>query len=234
MHRTRVLRGLAAALTLAFAASPAFAQDESQAVEDGGIHVNGWMGQIDAGEAENGATLEDSRLAMDDNALHVTTGPSVVYWNPAHTASGEYTVSATVTEPSYMNRSNHPHPYGLFIAGNHMGTDEMTLLYCTTYGNGRFIVRGFGPEPFRVSENRPESHDAINSAAAEGESVTQEIALSVRDGMVSCAVNGTVVGSYPVSDVVGEGMLTSTDGVYGIRFGHNTEGTVRGLSVTQH
>lgn len=234
MHRSRVLRGLSVALSLALVASPALAQDESEAVEDGGIHVDGWMGQIDAGEAENGATLEGSRLAMDGDALHVTTGPSVVYWHPSNTASGEYTVSATVTEPEYMNRSSHPHPYGLFIAGNDMGTDQMTLLYCTTYGNGNFIVRGFGPEPFRVSASRPESNDAINAAAGEGEPVTQELAISVRDGMVSCSVNGTVVGSYPVSDVVGDGMLASTDGVYGIRFGHNTEGTVSGLTVTNH
>jgi hypothetical protein len=45
-------------------------------------------------------------------------------------------------------------------------------------------------------------------------------------------VNGTVVGSYAKSDVVGPGKLKSTDGVYGIRFGHNTEGIVTGLTMT--
>ena len=50
---------------------------------------------------------------------------------------------------------------------------------------------------------------------------------------VECLINGTVVASYDKSDVVGEGKLASTDGVYGIRFAHNTDGTVTGLAATQ-
>ena len=45
--------------------------------------------------------------------------------------------------------------------------------------------------------------------------------------------NGTEVASYPKSEVVGAGKLKSTDGVYGIRFAHNTEGTVSGLTMTK-
>ena len=48
---------------------------------------------------------------------------------------------------------------------------------------------------------------------------------------MSCAINGTVVGTYNKSDVVSAGKLKSTDGVYGIRFSHNTEGLVNGLMV---
>ena len=43
----------------------------------------------------------------------------------------------------------------------------------------------------------------------------------------------TVVGSYPKADVVGAGKLKSTDGVYGIRFAHNTEATVADLKMTK-
>jgi hypothetical protein len=232
MLARRTLSLAAAALAaVALTAPAAHAQDESIAVENGGIHIDGWMGRIDAREAENGATLEGARLAMQGDALHVMTGPAVVYWNATNTASGDYTVRATFTESAYMSLNNHPHPYGLFIGGSDLGTDGQRLLYCATYGNGRFIVRGFGPEPFQVNGPRPEAHDAINQAAGQGEPVTQEIALSVRDGMVSCAVNGAVVGSYPVADVLGEGKLSTTDGIYGIRFGHNTEGLVSGLTI---
>jgi hypothetical protein len=42
-----------------------------------------------------------------------------------------------------------------------------------------------------------------------------------------------VVATYDESAVVGAGKLKSTDGVFGIRFAHNTEGTVTGLKVTQ-
>ena len=43
--------------------------------------------------------------------------------------------------------------------------------------------------------------------------------------------NGTVVATYPKSDLIGAGKLKSTDGVWGIRFAHNTEATVSGLTV---
>src|SRR5919199_5446176 len=76
--------------------------DASHKVAGGGISVAGWRGKIDAREAGGGATLNDAKLAKEGDALHVTTGPAVAYWNPANKASGNYTVKATFTEPKYM------------------------------------------------------------------------------------------------------------------------------------
>ena len=109
------------------------------------------------------------------------------------------------------------------IAGNDLGTAKQSYLYCAAYGNGNFIVRGFGPEPFQVNGRRGEPNAAVNKAAAKGEPVTQEIAVSVKGDKVECAINGTVVGSYDKATLVTAGKLKSTDGVYGIRFAHNTE-----------
>lgn len=215
-------------LALVLGAAPAWAQDMDRPVEEGGISVPGWTGAVDSG------SLSDARLAMDGDALHVTTGPAVTYWNPENTASGDYTVGATFTEPSYMNLNNHPHPYGIVIAGNRMDTDQRTYLYCATYGDGRFIVRGMGPEPFAMGERRPTESTAVNEAAGQGEPVTQEIAVSVRGDRVTCTINGTEVASYETSDLVRDGRLDSTDGVYGIRFAHNIEGLVEGLTLEQH
>jgi hypothetical protein len=232
MSRTSTSALAVAVLALMAAAGNVQAQETARSVAGGGISVEGWMGQIDASEASSGQTLADAKLAMDGNALHVTTGPAVTYWNPANTASGNYTVKATFNEPEYMNLNNHPHPYGLVIAGSDLGTDGKSYLYCAAYGTGQFIVRGFGPEPFQMNGRRGESNPAVHKAAGQGEPVTQEIAMSVTDDKVECAINGTVVASYDKSAVVADGKLKSTDGIYGIRFGHNTEGTVSGLTVT--
>lgn len=229
----RWFAGMVVAGVLSAAAS-AGAQDESRVVAQGGIKVSGWMGKIDAREAERGMKLEDARLEEVDGALRVTTGPAVVYWNPANVATGNYTVRATFTEEKFMSINDHPHPYGIVIAGQNMGTDAQSYLYCMAYGNGRFIVRGFGPAPFRVNAPRGEEHPAINKAAGVGSSVTQEIAVSVKGDRVECAINGQVVGSYARSDVAGEGKLGTTDGVYGIRFGHNTDAVVAGLTLSKH
>jgi hypothetical protein len=208
--------------------------ETSRSVAGGGILVSGWSGQIDANAEKAGQTIKDAKLAQEGSLLHVTTGPAVTYWNPANTVSGDYTVKATFTEPKYMNLNDHPHPYGIVIGGNDLGTASQSYLYCAAYGNGTFIVRGFGPEPFRLNGQRAEANAAVHKAAGPGEAVTQEIAMSVKGSKVECAINGTVVASYDKADVVAAGKLKSTDGVYGIRFAHNTDATVADLKATKN
>ncbi|MEO7190326.1 MAG: hypothetical protein ABI051_04660, partial [Vicinamibacterales bacterium] len=149
-------------------------------------------------------------------------------------AAGDYTVKATFNEPKYMNLNSHPHPYGIVIAGNDLGTAQQSYLYCAAYGNGNFIVRGFGPDAFAMNGGRGAASPAVHKAAGPGEPVTQEIALSVKGDKVSCSVNGTEVASYSKAELVTAGKLKSTDGVYGIRFAHNTDAIVSGLAMTKN
>ena len=206
--------------------------DASRAITDGGVFAPGWTGQIDAAEAGRGMVLANAKLSQDGAVLHVTTGPAVTYWNPKNVATGSYTVKATFSEPKYMNLNSHPHPYGIVIGGNDMGTPQATYLYCAAYGNGTFIVRGFGPSAFQMN-GRGDSAASVNKAAGVGSPVTQDIAMSVTAENVSCTINGAVVATYPKAQVVGAGKLKSTDGIYGVRYAHNTEGTVTGLTVTK-
>jgi hypothetical protein len=209
------------------------AQDASRAVAGGGISVPGWTGKIDPSEEQAGRTLNDAKLSQSGGTLNVTTGPAVTYWNPANRASGDYTVKATFTEPKYMNLNTHPHPYGIMIAGNDLGTPQQSYLYCAAYGNGNFIVRGFGPDAFQMN-GRGGPNPAVHKAAAVGQPVTQEIEMSVKGDHVECAINGTLVARYDKAALVVPGKLKSTDGVYGLRFAHNTEVTVTGLTMTKN
>jgi len=222
--------------SLVFVHAPgAYAQtqgDANRRVAGGGISVPGWAGKIDAAAERAGETVNDAKLAPDGRGLRVTTGPAVTYWNPANTATGNYTVSATFTELEYMSLNDHAHPYGIVIAGNDIGTGQQSYLYCAAYGDGKFIVRGFGPEPFQMN-GRGGENAAVHKAAGRGQQVTQQIALSVRGNRVECAINGTVVAGYDKADLVTAGKLKSTDGVYGIRFAHNTDAIVTGLTVTR-
>jgi hypothetical protein len=224
---------VAATIVLAPLAS-ASSQDAARAVSDGGIKVSGWAGKIDAREERAGATLNGAKFESIGGGFHVTTGPAVTYWNPANTASGDYTIKATFDESKYMNLNDHPHPYGIMIGGNDLGTPNQSYLYCAAYGDGTFIVRGMAPGTqqgtFRMNGNRPEPNEAVNKAAGKDQPVKQEIAVSVKGGKVECAINGKVVGSYDKAAVVGEGKLKSTDGVYGLRFAHNTEVHVSGFA----
>jgi hypothetical protein len=234
----RLTRGFTFALSFALLVPSlifAYAQDDAnRLVSGGGISVPGWTGKIDANAERAGQTVNDAKLSPEgSNGLHVTTGPAVTYWNPANKATGDYTVSATFNEPKFMNLNDHPHPYGIVIAGNDLGTAQQSYLYCAAYGDGKFIVRGMGPQPFALN-GQGAANAAVHKAAAVGQPVTQEIAMSVKGGSVQCAINGTVVATYNKADLVAAGKLKSTDGMYGVRFAHNTDAIVTGLKATKN
>lgn len=221
------------ALLFAWPANVSAQDNESVGVKGGGVLVKGWTGQIDAREQAAGLTLNSAKLVKEGKALHVTTGPAITYWSPANKAKGDYTVSATFHEPKYMSINDHPHPYGIMIAGNDLGTDQQSYLYCAAYGDGRFILRGFGPQPFQLGGRAPKADPAVNKAAGVGQPVTQEIAITVKGDTVSCSINKKQVATFARSEVVAPGRLKSTDGIYGIRFAHNTDATVTDLKISK-
>jgi hypothetical protein len=232
----RILMLSSVLLTLAFIPT-VFSQnpqeDSSRAVAGGGVTVSGWTGKIDAREASQGMTLNNAKFAKEGDAFHVITGPAVTYWNPGNKASGDYTVTALFREPKFMNLNTHPHPYGIVIAGNDLGTDQQSYLYCAAYGDGKYIVRGMGPAPFQMN-GRGTPDAAVNKAAAVGQPVEQDISMSVKGDKVACSINGKEVWSSDKSALVTSGKLKSTDGLYGLRSAHNTEVFVTGLKLTKN
>lgn len=203
----------------------------SRAVTDGGIKVTSWSGKVDAAETKAGMTIADARFAEEGGAFHVTTGPAASYWQSGLAAKGSYTVSATFNEPKFMNLNSHPHPYGIFIGGNGMGTPSQTAFYCGAYGDGRFIARGFGPAPFHLNGLFGEKSDAVHRAPDKGQPVTQDISLSVTGNKVTCSINGTAVGTYAKAILIGPKRLKSLDGAYGLRFAHNTDVFVTNFKI---
>jgi len=224
-HASVVAVAAAALVSAVGAQGGAAQQDADVKVANGGIHVAGWMGKADSG------AVNDARLAQDGANLHVQTGPAISYWNPANTASGNYMLKATFTEA--RQTMSHAHPFGLFIGGNDLGTDNQTLLYCVAYRNGRPLVRGFsGATPFTVLQQRT-PHPAVHTAPAD-QPVTQEIQWMVMGGTAECSINGQSIGKFTAADIVGAGKLKSLDGVYGLRVAHNVDVKISGLSLMKH
>ena len=212
----------ASALAIALAVCTVAAQDTSKKIVGGGITAKGWQGRVDPQETKQGNTINDSKFMAMGSDLHVQTGPTAIYWNPSNTATGDYTVKATFTEGK--STSDHPHAAGLFIGGKGLDSETPNLVYCIAYGNGNALVRGFsGGKVFQVNRGP-------NEAVNKGTNATQEIAWVVKGDKVECLVNGKPVASLAKADLVGAGKLDSTDGIYGIRVGHNIEMTIKGLT----
>jgi len=226
----RIVRATAAACVAAAMAITyvqAQQQDADRKVAGGGVTVNGWQGKEDAGNKQ-GLTVTDSKFAPEGSGFRLTTGPAALYWNPANAGKGDYSVKATFTEAKQTY--SHPHPFGVFIGGAGLDSATPQALYCAAYRNGNFIVRGFsGGKRFDVVA-KPTPNAAVKTAAAEAE-VVQEVSWNVKGDKLECVVNGTAVWSGTKADVTGDGKLTSTDGITGIRVSHNSDAVVTGFAV---
>ena len=115
---------LMAAPMVASAQGAPAADEQSRSIKDGGVKVAGWKGMIDANEAKKGLAIENAKLASEGKDFRVTTGPASTYWSDKNAAKGDYTVMAKFTEPKFQNLNDHPHPYGIVIAGSDMGRSE--------------------------------------------------------------------------------------------------------------
>lgn len=200
-------------------------QDADKKVAGGGISVPGWQGKADKGESVN-----DSKFVKEGNTLHLTSGPAAFYWNPADTAKGNFTVKATFREPKQT--MSHPHPFGVFIGGSKLDSDQPALLYCVAYRDGSYLVRGFSGGTV-MTLTRKQANPAVHKTAGPEEEVTQEVAWSVKDGRAECSINGTVVGGFAQAELVGPGKLESIDGIAGIRVAHNTDVYITNFGVSK-
>src|SRR5260370_21191213 len=122
----RVSVTVATAVVLAAGALLKAQFDPDRVIPGGGISVQGWTGKIDSSSARQGRTINDAKFVQEGNALHVTTGPAATYWNPANTATGDYTVKATFLESKFMTLNSHPHSYGIFIAASDIAASPIS------------------------------------------------------------------------------------------------------------
>jgi hypothetical protein len=219
--------GIVAGL-LIYAFPAAQGQDLDKKVAGGGVTVKGWQGKADAGNRQ-GLTVNDSKLAPEGKGFRLMTGPAALYWNPANTGKGDFTVKATFTEPKQSY--NHPHPFGVFIGGSALDTDAPNALYCVAYRNGNYIVRGFSAGKRFDVVGKPSPNEAVKKAAGPEAEVVQEVGWTVKGDKVECVVNGAAVWSGTKADITGAGKLESTDGITGIRVSHNSDALVSGFAV---
>jgi hypothetical protein len=225
----RFAHASAVAIVVALFIPAIHAQDADKKVAGGGIAVKGWQGKVDVGNKQ-GLTINDSKFASEGSGFRITTGGAGIYWLPTNAAKGDFTVKATFKEAKQTY--NHPHPFGIFIAGKSLDTDAPSYLYCVAYRNGNVLVRQFVDGKV-VTAQKPTPNDAVDKATGPEDEVTQEIGWTVKGSKAECTVNGKVVYSLDRADAASPLKLDSFDGTYGIRTAHNTDIVVTGLALSK-
>src|SRR5580700_2592926 len=185
----------------------------------------GWKMRVDRSAAASDPDASgDIKFVTMGSGFHATNPQAAVYWNPANTASGTYTLKGTFT---LMKPSGHVNYYGLVFGGSGLEGPQQSYLYFVVAQNGTWLIkrRDGDAAPSTVSAKTP--NEAVNKPDASGKSTN---ALEVRVGAdkIDFVVNGTVVHTEPKS-----GAAAKTDGAYGIRVNHLLEVQVDGFRVSK-
>ena len=184
----------------------------------------GWKQRVDRSQS---ATDPDAagaiKFVTQGSGFHATNPQAAVYWTPANTASGTYTLKATFTQ---VKPSGHTNYYGLVFGGSGLEGADQAYLYFVVAQDGTWLLKSrAGAATPIVAPKTP--NDAVKKPDASGQSVN---ALEVRVGAdkVDFVVNGVVVHSEPKT-----GAMAKTDGIYGIRVNHLLEVQVDGFGISK-
>jgi hypothetical protein len=183
----------------------------------------GWKMRVDRSTSSSDPDAAgEIKFVTMGSGYHATNPQAAVYWNPANTASGAYTLKGSFT---LMKPSGHANYYGLIFGGSGLDGADQKYLYFVVAQNGTWLIKKRdGTSTSNVAPKTP--NDAVKKPDESGKSTN---ALEVRVGAdkVDFAVNGVVVHSEAKS------ALGNTDGVYGIRINHLLEVHIDGLSVSK-
>ncbi len=184
----------------------------------------GWKMRVDRSAAASDPDASGAiKFVTMGAGFHATNPQAAVYWNPANTASGAYTLKGTFT---LMKPSGHTNYYGLVFGGSGLEGADQKYLYFVVAQDGTWLIKSRdGSGTSNVSAKT--ANDAVKKPDASGMSTN---ALEVRIGAdkLDFAVNGVVVHTEPKT-----GAMAKSDGVYGIRINHLLEVQVDGLAVTK-
>ena len=172
---------------------------------------DGWKVRID--KSTNASDPDDSpelKFMVMGKGFHVTGGPAGTFWNPANTATGNYTVRATF---NLLKPSGHTNYYGLVFGGSDLDGPNQRYLYFVVAQNGTFQVRQRNGEQAQTIQGRM-PHEAIKEPGSDGRS-TNVLEVRVSGDTITYVANGTVVHTTPKS-----GATAMTDGIAGFRVNH--------------
>ncbi len=181
----------------------------------------GWMVRADrstsASDPDGAGTI---KFVTMGTGFHATNPQAAVYWNPANTATGNYSVKGTFT---LVKPSGHTNYYGLVFGGSALDGPKQSYLYFLVAQDGTFLVKRRTGDTATENVLPKTANDAVKKPDAEGKS-TNALEVRVAADKIEYVVNGTVVGTSPKT------AQTPTDGVYGIRVNHLLEVHVDGLA----
>jgi len=173
----------------------------------------GWMVRADqstsASDPDGAGSIKFMQMG---GGFHAVNPQAAVYWNPANTATGAYTVKGTFT---LLKPSGHTNYYGIVFGGSDLDNAKQAYTYFLVAQDGSWLIKKREGNVNTSNVVNKTMNDAVKKPGADGKS-TNALEVRVVADKVDYVVNGTVVHSMPKGGL-------KTDGLYGIRVNHLLE-----------
>ena len=181
--------------------------DSFKAVTQEGPTPAGWSVRPDKATDKP----ESVNFVTMGSGMHVTSGMTpAIYWNPANTASGAYTVSVTLAARSIPLHD----AVGVIWGGADLAGDKQSYDYLLIYGDGQFAVKHRSGTA--VHDVIPKTKNAaIKAADKDGGSASNNVAVKVAADSVRFVVNDVQIGAVDAKNP-----MMPNAGIYGVRVNH--------------
>jgi hypothetical protein len=184
----------------------------------------GWMVRADRSTAASDPDAAGSiKFTAMGAGFHAITPQAAVFWNPANTAAGNYTLKGTFT---LVRPSSHTNYYGLVFGGQSLENSGQQYLYFTVAQDGTWLIKRREGD-VSTQTVAQQASPVVKRPDATGKSINA-LEVRVTAGKIDYVVNGTLVHSTPRT-----GLTAKTDGIYGIRINHVLDVMMEGLSVAK-
>lgn len=181
----------------------------------------GWKVRVDRStNASDPDAAGNIKFVTMGTGFHATNPQAAVYWNPANTATGAYTIKGTFV---LQKPSGHTNYYGIVFGGSELEGPNQNYLYFMVSQDGTWMLKHRANDATTHEVAPAATSDAVKKPDASGKS-TNVLEVRVQASKIDYVVNGTVVHSTPKT-----GMTAKTDGIYGIRVNHLLEVHVDGF-----
>ena len=143
---------------------------------------------------------------------HITTGPAGIFYHPANTAAGDFTIKADLHlfDPGERNRE----AFGVFWGGRNLDSGDQFYYYFLIRNTGDFLIKKRVGDTTEMIKEWTPSEAVVVYDDPETSSVMNALEVSVQEGRVSFMINGE-----EVSSISAEGM--QNDGIFGLRVNHS-------------
>ena len=185
----------------------------------------GWKQRLDRSTSASDPDAAGAvKFVTMGNGFHATNPVAAVFWNPANTASGNYTAKATFR---LVKPSNHTNYYGLVFGGSELEGPNQNYIYFTVAQDGTWLLKRRDGDANAPTIAGKTPSEVVKKPGADGTSVN-ELEVRVQANKIDYVVNGTVVHSTPKT-----GMTAKTDGLVGIRINHMLEVHVDNFAIAK-